>query len=243
MPAAGSRRGRVTPAARGTAAPGGRALAGALAAGLRVLAATWRTRLVGRERLEACLASRTPVLVVFWHGDFLPLVPLLRFVPGCIVSSDSRRGRVVAGIAARFGHRGEPIPEAGGEALAALRRVLGRERLVALAIDGPTGPYHVVKRGALRVASERGFAILPVAVRARWRIVLRRWDRRVIPLPFTPIAVVFGDPIEVPTGLGIQALSPWAEHVGRALADLDGLARAAACQRRPATSPAGAPVR
>lgn len=205
-----------------------RFLARALSAVLRVCSATWRGTVIGGERLEAHAAGGTRFLVAFWHGDYLPLFTQLRGRRACIVTTRSCRGRVLAGLGACFGHHAVQIPEGGEPALAALHAALAQEPLAGLAVDGPHGPYHLVKRGVIQLASELGLAVLPVATHARWKIQLWRWDRMTIPLPFTRIALVLGQPLAVPAGLGPEEVPIWAERLARDLAELDREARRAA---------------
>lgn len=85
--------------------------------------------------------------------------------------------------------------------------------------DGPLGPYRVAKPGALIVARESGLAIRPWALTASPSIRLRgRWDRQVVPLPFSRIRVVEGEPITVAPRDRLRPL------LGRLQAELDGAA-------------------
>ena len=64
--------------------------------------------------------------------------------------------------------------------------------------DGPWGPYRVAKPGALIVARHAGFRLLPVAVRAKPAIRLTgRWDRQLVPLPFSRLTLLAGEPLTV----------------------------------------------
>jgi lysophospholipid acyltransferase (LPLAT)-like uncharacterized protein len=50
------------------------------------------------------------------------------------------------------------------------------------------------------VAKQTGAPILPVTYNAQWKKVLRSWDGFVVPLPFSRVVVVYGEPIYVPSG-------------------------------------------
>ena len=64
--------------------------------------------------------------------------------------------------------------------------------------DGPFGPPRVAKPGALIVARESGLPIQPWAVSVRPAIRLtRRWDRQLVPLPFSRIRVFAGERLEI----------------------------------------------
>jgi hypothetical protein len=59
-------------------------------------------------------------------------------------------------------------------------------------------------------------------VGSRRKIVLnRRWDRLELPLPFTRVCLVFGDPIKVPSDLCNGQIRQLASHLTEAITELD----------------------
>jgi lysophospholipid acyltransferase (LPLAT)-like uncharacterized protein len=48
------------------------------------------------------------------------------------------------------------------------------------------------------VAKTTGAAILPVTYSARWKKVFPSWDAFLMPMPFSRVVVVYGEPIYVP---------------------------------------------
>jgi lysophospholipid acyltransferase (LPLAT)-like uncharacterized protein len=66
--------------------------------------------------------------------------------------------------------------------------------------DGPRGPRFKFKPGAILLAQMSGRPILPMAYAASraWRI---KWDRFVIPVPFSRIAIAIGPPRYVPRAM------------------------------------------
>jgi len=64
--------------------------------------------------------------------------------------------------------------------------------------DGPRGPRYRVQPGVITVAQKTGAPILPLAYDAEWKKVFQSWDRFIMPLPFSRIVVVYGEPISVP---------------------------------------------
>jgi len=194
---------------------------------LRLLGATWRRRAEGLDALDGMLARGEKVMAVFWHGGYLPLFYLLAGRPARILSSRSFRGEVLAEICRRFGYDGGSIPDPGsGTSLDVVRRALDGCRLAALAVDGPLGPAHVVKPGAVRLAADLGFAVLPVAAAAdRSRVLARRWDRMEIPLPFARRVLVCGEPVHVPVGLAEDEVTAWCGRLREELETVGGRAR------------------
>ena len=64
--------------------------------------------------------------------------------------------------------------------------------------DGPRGPSGVVQGGVMLMAQKSGAGLIPVGISARPRIVAKSWDKYIIPLPFSKILMIFGEPIYVP---------------------------------------------
>ncbi len=193
---------------------------------LRLQAATWRTQIEGLERLDGRLARGERTLVTCWHGTYVPLLTLLRGRGACVFTSASFRGEIIASICHHFGYACVQLPDHGRDhSLALMRQALDAYQAGGIAVDGPRGPYHVVKRGAIQLASELGFALLPVSVASRRKRVLRhRWDRMEIPRPFTRVCLVIGEALTVPAGLTQDEVEPWARRLHDALEAGDRLA-------------------
>ena len=139
-----------------------------------------------------CLAS--------WHEHALAGVLGLTRLPHTFLISQSRDGEFVDFISSRLGYdtvRGSSS-RGGSEAREALKEALHRGSSPAFTVDGPRGPRHQAKAGILKVASEGGALILPVAAISDRRWVMRSWDQNKIPKPFSKIVYQFGAPIEIP---------------------------------------------
>ena len=199
------------------------------AAALRLQALTWRKQLVGLERFAALRSAGNRVIVLFWHGKYIPLFALVRVPGACIFTSRSFRGDVISEVSRRFDLSAVEIPDHGGEAsLELMRAAVAESQVAVIAVDGPLGPYHSVKRGAIELASELGSMLLPLAVASRRkRIATSRWDRREVPRLFTTVRVEVGEPISVPRGLDESSIDAWSERVRVALEALDARAERA----------------
>jgi hypothetical protein len=170
---------------------------------LRLWCLSWRKRLVGVEHIDACIAEGKPTLVLFWHGTYVPLFALLRGRPACILTNRSLRGQVIAQISQKFGFATLELPdERGRRFLATLRKSLKEHVAWGTAADGPLGPDRRIKPPLVTLAAHFGFSVQLVGVAARhaWRLN-RRWDRMLLPLPFTRIGLVISEPIRLPKSL------------------------------------------
>lgn len=97
----------------------------------------------------------------------------------------------------------------------------------ALTPDGPRGPLHGFKPGAIMLAQITGKAILPIAVAASRKFTFRTWDAFELPLPFARIAIVYGEPVQVGRGLSSDKLAEWQATLAERLLDLRREAEAA----------------
>lgn len=197
---------------------------------LRVQLLLWRKEVRGLHRLDDLLEARRPVLVVFWHGKYTPLFALLRGRKAVIFTSRSFRGDVIARICRHFGYTPVQLRDHGrNRSLERMRRALEEVRetgpACGIAVDGPLGPYHVVKRGPVLLASELDFLILPVTFAARRsRVDEGRWDRFEVPSPGTRVVFLVGEAMAVPPGLaeaGPAEVERWTGRVRAALEALD----------------------
>jgi len=75
--------------------------------------------------------------------------------------------------------------------------------------DGPQGPRHVFKVGAVYLASQSGLPFVPITVSygRYWR--LNSWDQFQLPWPFTWGVVHVGPAVAVPPDLDGSGLETW----------------------------------
>lgn len=79
-----------------------------------------------------------------------------------------------------------------------LVRAMKAGKPAGFTLDGPRGPARVAQPGAVWLAGATGNPILPFHLEAASAWTLRSWDRTQIPKPLTNVALVIGEPIEVP---------------------------------------------
>ena len=107
-----------------------------------------------------------PVIIAFWHDQQLLMPLFYRGKGASALISRHRDGELIARIAARFGFDAVRGSTTRGGA-AALRRLieLGRSgQDLIVTPDGPKGPRHVAKQGAVLLAKATHLPIVPVAL-------------------------------------------------------------------------------
>jgi lysophospholipid acyltransferase (LPLAT)-like uncharacterized protein len=105
-------------------------------------------------------------------------------------------GLKLMGIRVLLGSGGEEGRKAASDLVDLLRQGWS----TVISPDGPHGPQGVMKRGVLHVALQSGVPILPVRFIASRTFALPSWDKKPLPLPFSRVTVVFGEPITVTEG-------------------------------------------
>jgi len=97
-----------------------------------------------------------------------------------------------------------------------IRRLLASDSPGVVSVDGPLGPAGEAKEGVLLCARDSGRSIVPVGAAARHRIpVPGAWSGLFVPLPFTRIAAVAGEPLSVPRHCARAELRPLATELTR----------------------------
>ena len=196
------------------------------AAGLttvRMLSATLRVRLMAPENEQAALKQGNGVIYASWHQRFFPGITFFSTrKPIAIIVSKSLDGEMIARVVRSLGwHPVRGSSSRGGkEALAEIRRLGTSGFRVGHIVDGPQGPFGVVKPGLIRIAQFTGMPIVPTITSAQHRWVFNSWDRFMVPKPFSRVIIRFGDPIYVPENLDAQAFENQRLTVEQYLTDL-----------------------
>ena len=191
-------------------------------------------RVVGIEHLDAALARAPSLVPCYWHqhqlycGKFLVEQRGRGLTAGWLISP-SVDGELGAMMVRRFGAaviRGSST-HTGARALRDYYQALVRDNVSpVITPDGPRGPRFRFKPGALLLAQMSGRAILPMSYAAS-RAWLIKWDKFVIPLPFSRIAIAIGPPRYVPRAMSAAALTQLQGQMEEELKRLYGVARAA----------------
>jgi lysophospholipid acyltransferase (LPLAT)-like uncharacterized protein len=174
---------------------------------------TCRTRLlVSRETFDLAVSGR-PVLYATWHCHLLfPLYfsrSYLAHLPSLVVmASPSRDGEFIAAVARGLGFIVCPGSgrKGGVQALQTMADFLRQGHSGGLIADGSRGPARVAQKGILYLAREAQTPIIPLAVAASRKITFNSWDRFELPLPFSQLAVLVGEPLWVPPAVRGPAL-------------------------------------
>jgi lysophospholipid acyltransferase (LPLAT)-like uncharacterized protein len=162
-----------------------------------------RARVFGTDHIRraARMSSTGTAIFCLWHQSLIGVLAPHRFMRVAALASLSGDGEIIADYLRRTGIRPVRGSSARGGVNAA-KELIGALRdgyQLAIAIDGPRGPFKQAKSGPLEVARRYGVPVVPIGVRASRELSLRRsWDRFRIPLPGAHVAVVYGEPLLFP---------------------------------------------
>ncbi len=199
----------------------------------------WATcRIHGRpgfERARAAVRESKSLIPVFWHQHLLfgarALLDLRDdgLKVGFLISA-SVDGTAPAMLVQRIGGhviRGSST-HTGARALRDYYETIVKQQVSpAITPDGPRGPVHEFKPGAVVLAQLTGRPILPISIAASrtWRF--RTWDEFELPLPFCRVVIAYGEPVRMPRGLDAESLARMQVEMARTLQELQVEARAA----------------
>lgn len=203
---------------------------------VRLFWATCRIhRVIGLEAARATVAESRSVIPVYWHQHVLFGVrALLDLRPAGLKAgfliSPSVDGTAPAMLVEKIGGhviRGSST-HTGARALRDYYETIVKQQVSpALTPDGPRGPLHEFKPGAVMLSQITGKPILPVSVAASRTYTFRTWDRFELPLPFSRVVIAYGEPVKVPRVMDAEALARTQADMARRLQELKEQARLA----------------
>lgn len=200
-----------------------------IAAYVKLVAATSRWEMIGREHWEPLNQEGKGVIVAFWHARLLMTAVLRRETQKRVfmLSSLHRDAEIIVNAAKRFGVefiRGSAAnpkkaskDKKGGPALVQMIGALRDGHVVGVNPDGPRGPREVAHIGTIRLAQFSGAPILPGAYSVTRGRFLGTWDRFLLPYPFSRGWFVALAPINVPPDASPEQLEEKRLELERAL--------------------------
>lgn len=158
----------------------------------------WEVR--GWENWKSADALGKRLVYTFWHNDIVAATWFWRWRGIVVMSGYNFDAQLTARVIAKHGYeiaRGSASRGA-ARALVGMVKAIQRGHDTAFTIDGPRGPRHVAKPGAVMLAKAAGAPILCFHIRAaRSWVFSKSWDRLEVPRPFSPACTFIAPPILV----------------------------------------------
>lgn len=166
-----------------------------------------------------------PSIYVMWHSDQFCVYGIKDKSKVNVLISNSFDGEIVSYAVQGLGFK--VVRGSSGKKGAVLSSMQMLEKLkqgedVAIMVDGPGGPYHSVKNGAIKLAKMSGAPIIPVCwYSGDWTFhTLPTWDKMTFPLFDARIINLYGEPIYVPSDLPDEKLGEYKTLIKNTLEDL-----------------------
>lgn len=174
-------------------------IAGIRSAGflVNVLLTTVKVNIENGENVRRLVDGNQNFVFAFWHGSMVIGWYLNRKNNCSALVSRSRDGDVLAHVLKKWGYevvRGSSHV-GGNEALEMLLQLIRRNYSLAITPDGPTGPIHKMKAGAVVTAKKGNVPIVLAGIGCNRKIVFKSWDKFELPLPFSRVTAIYSDPI------------------------------------------------
>ena len=166
---------------------------------IKLIGRTVKFEIEGWENFEAASRGCKIPIYAFWHNRVFLSTYFWQRRAIVVMTSQSFDGEYIARFIQRFGYgaaRGSSSRGATG-AVVEMVRLMRAGCPTGFSIDGPRGPRHVAKMGAVLLAKKTGNPVLPFTIAADRFWKAKSWDRLEIPKPFTRATVFIGAPIEV----------------------------------------------
>ncbi|HPA69721.1 MAG TPA: lysophospholipid acyltransferase family protein [Bacteroidales bacterium] len=190
---------------------------------VRILSSTYRLRIVDPHNESTCIEKDGSIIYASWHQRFFPGITFFASRrPIAILISQSRDGEFISHIVNILGWhavRGSSS-KGGSQGLQQLKKLSKRGYRIGHIVDGPQGPFGVVKPGLLRIAQVSGLAIVPTITSSDRHWTFGSWDRFLVPKPFSRVIIRFGEPFYIPPDLDEDEFEKRRLHIGQKMKEL-----------------------
>lgn len=152
-----------------------------------------------------------PCIYAMWHSDQFAIYGVENKSEVNFLISTSIDGDIVAAGCESLGFktiRGSSKSRGAVEATMQMLEKLNAGECVAITVDGPRGPFHSVKNGAIKLAQKSGAPIVPMVWYSTDKMffTLPSWDKMTTPIGYAEIVNLYGEPIYVPEELDDEKL-------------------------------------
>lgn len=167
-----------------------------------------------------------PCIYVMWHANQFLVHGIQRRDRLNIQISNSIDGEIIARTVEKWGFkvvRGSTGKKGAVESTMQMISRLKDGECVGIMVDGPHGPLHKVKNGAVKLAQKTGAPIVPVHWYSPQRtfISLPSWDKMKMPLGRCNILNTYGEPVYVKEEASDEEIEQLKENIKTQLLNLE----------------------
>ncbi|MBE0468946.1 MAG: DUF374 domain-containing protein [Methyloprofundus sp.] len=182
---------------------------------IQMLHRSCKINIVGAENLHAFIAAEQPMLPCYWHQQMTFSINFLlglreQGVKTSVLVSPSKDGDIGDAVLTKLGVaviRGSEH-RTGALAMRDIYQAISKDKCsVGTAVDGPLGPAREAKIGVVTLAQLSGAPLIPIANACSRKIHLKSWDNFFLPLPYSRVQIVVGEPIIVEKRVSPEQIS------------------------------------
>ena len=157
-----------------------------------------RITVEGAENIKSLSRQNKPFVMVSWHGKILTVFHYFANKNYVGLASLNKDAELIARVGELIGYsfvRGSSSKGGAGAYSDMIKLLQLPSTKIIITPDGPQGPEHVPKPGAIKLAQKTGVPIVPVIGDAKRSWVFKNWHNFYLSKPFSPIKLVIGEPV------------------------------------------------
>ena len=176
---------------------------------VNVLCKTLRITQINKIVIDDLEKANKNYVLAFWHGSMLLPWYIHRGKKLIALTSKSKDGDLLARVLKNWKYgviRGSS--STGGDVALGIMVDYGKNKhSITITPDGPRGPRHKLKAGAVITAKKSGLPLILTGVGIERKRSLNSWDMFFIPNFFTKATLIYSDPIYVEKDLSYEETS------------------------------------
>jgi len=160
---------------------------------------TLRVERINSMYADEALEKKEHMIFAFWHGTMLYPWYKLRNNKMLALISQSKDGELLARTLKHWDYkvaRGSSS-KGGSDALDMMIDYAVKDGSVCLTPDGPRGPVHAFKAGAVVAAKKSGARLIMIGAAYEKNRKLKSWDKFQLPKLFSRVRLVYSDPVMI----------------------------------------------
>lgn len=160
---------------------------------------TYRFDIHNDKQIKNIVSENGKFISAFWHGRMLIPWYIHRNYKVAALVSKSKDGEILTRLLKSWNYdvvRGSSHI-GGKEALKIMINKISEGYSFAITPDGPTGPQHKMKPGAVVLAYRKQVPLFLIGTASNKHYVFNSWDKFQVPKPFSKVVVVYSEPIYI----------------------------------------------
>lgn len=187
-----------------------------------LLCKSLRISFKNKEVVEKLESENQNYVVAFWHETMLLPWYLHGKKKSAALTSKSKDGDLLVKQLKHWDYevvRGSSS-KGGDVALGIMIDYARNKYSIAVTPDGPRGPVHKFKAGAVITAKKSGIPVVLLGVGFKNKKLLKSWDKFQVPLFFSKVNAVYSEPIYIDKDLSYEETSKVISYCEKKLIDL-----------------------